>query len=252
MLSVDLNCDMGESFGAWRMGCDAELMKYISSANIACGFHAGDARTMRTTIELAVHNNVAIGAHPGYPDLQGFGRRNMSMSVEEIHDIVLYQISALKGMCEAYGTRLNHVKPHGAMYNQAAASRAISLAIVEAVARVDASLILYGLAGSSLIDEAARIGLRTASEAFADRTYRSDRALTPRSEPNALIFDVDAAAAQAVGIIKSGTVTTTDGTTMPVRADTICIHGDGENAVAFAAAIAQAFGDNGIAIQHIS
>ena len=252
MLSVDLNCDMGESFGAWRMGCDAELMKYISSANIACGFHAGDARTMRTTIELALQNNVAIGAHPGYPDLQGFGRRNMSMSVEEIHDIVLYQISALKGMCEAYGARLNHVKPHGALYNQAAGSREISLAIAEAAARADASLILYGLYGSSLIDEAARIGLRTASEAFADRTYRPDGTLTPRSEPNALIFDVETAAAQAVGLIKSGTVMTTDGTVMDVKADTICVHGDGENAVAFAAAIARAFGDNGIAIQHIS
>ena len=252
MLSVDLNCDMGESFGTWRMGCDAELMKYISSANVACGFHAGDARTMRMTIELAVQNNVAIGAHPGYPDLQGFGRRNMSMSVEEIHDIVLYQISALKGMCEAYGARLNHVKPHGALYNQASGSREISLAIAEAVARADASLILCGLSGSSLIDEAARIGLRTASEAFADRTYRPDGALTPRSEPNALILDVDAAASQAVGLVKSGTVMTTDGTVMAVKADTICVHGDGENAVAFAAAIARAFGDNDIAIHHIS
>ncbi|MCC6329810.1 MAG: LamB/YcsF family protein [Acidobacteria bacterium] len=251
MGSIDLNCDMGESFGSWSMGPDAELMRYVSSVNIACGFHAGDAGTMRTTVELAVANRVAIGAHPGYPDLQGFGRRNMSMAPQELHDAVLYQISALKGICEAYGGRLNHVKPHGAMYNQAAANREMSQAIAEAVLRADPSLIVYGLSGSALIEEADRAGLRSASEAFADRTYRNDGSLTPRSEPDALVADVAAAAAQAVSLARSGTVLTIDGAAISVKADTICIHGDGANALEFAAAISAAFAENGIDIRSI-
>lgn len=248
MLSVDLNCDMGESFGPWRMGNDAELMKYVSSVNIACGFHAGDASTMRETVELAIKHRVAVGAHPGYPDLQGFGRRNMSLSEGELCDIVIYQISALKGICEASGTRLTHVKPHGAMYNHAAKDSRVSRAIADAVRLVDPSLILYGLSGSLLIAEAEAAGLRTASEVFADRTYKRDGSLTPRTEPNALISDVEKAAAQALLMVVSGSALAADGTSVPVKADTICLHGDGQNALEFARAVSAVFEENEINI----
>ncbi len=237
MLSVDLNCDMGEAFGPWPMGRDAELIRFISSANIACGFHAGDASTMRRTIDLAIEHNVAVGAHPGYPDLQGFGRRPIQMSPVELADQVLYQISAMKGMCEAAGTRLRHVKPHGAMYNQAAADRSLADAIISAVKRLDPELIVYGLAGSKLIEAADQAGLRSASEVFADRTYQNDGSLTSRSMGNALISDPLEAAAQAIGMVENGSVGATDGTAVAVKADTICIHGDGPHAVAFAKAI---------------
>src|SRR4051794_15257632 len=180
MPTIDLNCDMGEGFGPWPMGNDAQLMKYISSANVACGFHAGDPSTMRRTVEMAVENNVAVGAHPGYPDLQGFGRRNMSLSADEVHDIVLYQVAALMGICEASGTSLHHVKPHGALYNQAARSEHLSRAIAKAVKSLNGDLVLFGLSGSSMIGESQKLGLRTASEVFADRTYLSDGSLTPR------------------------------------------------------------------------
>lgn len=158
MPSIDLNCDMGESFGAWRMGNDAELMDFVSSVNVACGFHAGDASTMRKTVQMAIEKKVAVGAHPSFPDLQGFGRRTMSLSAQEIFDVVLYQVAALKGICEAFGATLHHVKPHGALYNQAAKDEKTAGAIAEAVKRIDAKLIFYGLSGSRLISEAERSG----------------------------------------------------------------------------------------------
>ncbi|MGD9564500.1 MAG: LamB/YcsF family protein [Pyrinomonadaceae bacterium] len=250
MLSVDLNCDMGESFGPWQMGNDAEVMRYISSVNIACGFHAGDASTIVRTLELAIENKLAIGAHPGYPDLQGFGRRNMSLSPAEVHDIVLYQVSALQGMCKAYGTRLNHVKPHGALYNQAAIDKKLSRSIADAVRRLDPSLVLYGLSGSYLISEAAAAGLRTASEAFADRSYQSNGMLTPRSEPNSIIDDPEIAAARAVQIVTDGKVDSDDGS-VSITADTICVHGDGPRARDFVIAISAAFRDHGIAVRSV-
>src|SRR5688500_3461846 len=184
MLTVDLNCDLGE-------GCenDAELMRYISSANVACGFHAGDEATMRKTVELAIENNVAVGAHPGYRDKENFGRQPMPISGREVFDIVVEQIELLNEICVSLGTSLHHVKPHGALYNQAARDQELAAAIAEAVIRADKNLILYGLSGSYLISEAASAGLRTASEVFADRTYQSDGSLTPRTEPNALIAD---------------------------------------------------------------
>ena len=251
MLSVDLNCDMGESFGPWRMGNDAELMKHVSSVNIACGFHAGDATTIRKTVELAVENGVTIGAHPGYPDLQGFGRRNMSMSPEEICDLVLYQIAALKGICEAHGTRLDHVKPHGALYNQAAQDRRLSRAIAAAVKLADPSLVLYGLSGSLMISQAEEVGLKTASEVFADRTYQPDGTLTPRIMPNALVSDVEAATQQAIHMITTKSVIALDGTAVPVHPDTICIHGDGENALEFAVAISRTLAANGVVVRAV-
>src|SRR5438094_5492792 len=171
MLSVDLNCDMGESFGAWKMGNDAALMDHVSSVNIACGFHAGDSTTMRKTIETAISKGVAIGAHPGYPDLQGFGRRSMSFSADEIRDIVMYQVSAMKGVCEAFGGKLHHVKPHGALYNFAAKNIGAARAIAEGVRQIDPGLILFGLSGSEYISVAEGLGLKCSSEVFADRTY---------------------------------------------------------------------------------
>jgi 5-oxoprolinase (ATP-hydrolysing) subunit A len=251
MPTIDLNCDMGESFGAWKMGSDAELMEYISSANIACGFHAGDPTTMRKTAELAVANNVAIGAHPGYADLQGFGRRAMTMKPEEVFDLVLYQVSALKGICESFGGRLHHVKAHGALYNQAAKDIVLAEAIALAVARIDPELILFGMSGSYLITEAEKLGLRSASEVFADRTYQHDGSLTPRTEPNALITETAQAISQVIQMIESQTVTAIDGQSIPLRAETICIHGDGPNAVQFAKAIRQKLDETGIDVMAI-
>ncbi len=248
MVSVDLNCDMGESFGAWSMGNDAVLMDYVSSVNIACGFHAGDASTIRKTVELAVSKGVAIGAHPSYPDLQGFGRRNMSLSLQEAFDVVLYQVAALKGICEASGAKLRHVKPHGALYNQAAKDKLLARSIAEAVLAIDDRLALCGLAGSHMVSEAEKIGLFAISETFADRTYKSDGSLTPRSEPNSLIHDVEAAARQALRLVEEGSVESVDGPSVAVKTDTICIHGDGEHAVEFAQAIKDLLTERGITI----
>lgn len=250
-LTIDLNCDMGESFGAWRMGNDAELMNYVSSVNIACGFHAGDPTIIRKTVETAIKKSVAVGAHPSFPDLQGFGRRQMSVSAQEVFDLVLYQISAVKGICEAFGSALHHVKPHGALYNQAAKDAELSKAVANAVKSVDENLILYGLSGSFLVLEAEKIGLKTASEVFSDRTYQSDGTLTPRSENNALIHETDEAIGQVLQMIKQKTVTATNGENVSIKAETICIHGDGENAPEFAKNINKKLSENGITIQPI-
>lgn len=247
-LSVDLNCDMGESFGAWTKGRDAELMDYFSSVNVACGFHAGDASVIRRTIETAIEKNVCVGAHPSFPDLQGFGRREMKMSPAEIFDIVLYQVAALRGMCEALGGKLHHVKPHGALYNQAATDENVARAIAEAVKAIDANLIFYGLANSFLISEAERIGLRTASEAFADRTYQPNGNLTARMEPNALIETAQEACEQVLEMICAQTATATGGAKIPIRADTVCIHGDGAHALEFARALNRTLTEKGIRI----
>jgi len=249
MLSIDLNCDMGESFGAWRMGNDTELMNYVSSVNVACGFHAGDASAMRKTVETALKKGVAIGAHPSFPDLQGFGRRSMVLSTQEIFDIVLYQVSALKGVCEAFGAKLNHVKPHGALYNQAAKDSGIAAAIVEAARAIDKNLVFYGLSGSCLISEAEKLGLKTASEVFADRTYQADGSLTPRSAPNALIKDGGRAVSQILQMIKEQTVSAINGEKVALKAETVCIHGDGENALEFARMIREKLINDNIQIR---
>jgi len=248
MFSIDLNCDMGESFGAWRMGNDVALMDFVSSVNVACGFHAGDASTIRQTIGTAIDKGVKVGAHPSFPDLQGFGRREMKMSAAEIFDIVLYQVSALKGICEAFGAKLNHVKPHGALYNKAAKDFEIAAAIAEAVKKIDENLIFYGLSGSYLISEAEKIGLHTASEVFADRTYTADGTLTPRTETNALITDEKQAIVQVLEMIFDQKVTATSGERIPIKAETICIHGDGANALEFAIKINAELTKTGIRI----
>ncbi len=251
MFSVDLNCDMGESFGAWAMGRDAELMDYVSSVNIACGFHAGDASVIRKTIETAIAKKVAVGAHPSFPDLQGFGRREMKMSVEEVFDIVLYQVAALKGMCEAFGGKLHHVKPHGALYNQAARDKNLAEAIAKAVVAIDKNLVFYGLANSFLIPEAEKIGLKTASEVFADRTYQPDGTLTPRTQLNSLIESVEESCEQVLDMITAQTVTAISGEKISIKADTVCIHGDGAHALEFARAIYRTLGKKGVRINAI-
>ncbi len=251
MLSVDLNCDMGESFGAWTMGNDAALMDYVSSVNIACGFHAGDASVIRKTIETALKKGVAVGAHPSFPDLQGFGRRTMSLSVQEVFDIVLYQVAAVKGICEVLGGKLHHVKPHGALYNQAAKDANLAKAIAEAVKAIDGNLILYGLSGSCLISEAEKIGLQTASEVFADRTYQSDGTLTPRNLPNALISDTEKAVSQVWQMISEQFVMAANGEKVSLKAETVCIHGDGAHALKFAKTINARLKEKGVNIGKI-
>lgn len=225
---------MGEAFGAWPMGNDSVLMELISSANIACGFHAGDATIMRKTAQLAIEKNVAIGAHPAFPDLQGFGRRNMQLSSQEVYDICVYQIGAMFGTVRALGGKLHHIKPHGALYNMAAKDANWARAIAQATKAIHHDLILYGLSGSHLIIEAEKIGLRTASEVFADRTYQNDGSLTPRTQANAMIESTQAAVKQVIMMIEKQAVISTEGQEVALKADTVCIHGDGIHAVEFA------------------
>ena len=233
MARIDLNCDMGESFGAYRMGDDLDILDYVTSANIACGFHAGDSATMHKTVEAALAKGVAVGAHPGLPDLQGFGRRTMALSASEAYDIVIYQIGALAGFARALGARLHHVKAHGALYNMAAKDYRLSEAIAHAVHDFDPGLVLFGLAGSETIVAAARVGVRAAGEVFADRTYQDDGSLTPRGRPDAMIEDVEAAIIQVKRMVTEGVVRSTSGKDVALRADTLCIHGDQPGALAF-------------------
>ncbi|MGB5012382.1 MAG: 5-oxoprolinase subunit PxpA [Pyrinomonadaceae bacterium] len=247
MSSIDLNCDMGE-------GCphDTELMHLVSSVSIAGGYHAGDEETMRATVRNAVKKGVAIGAHPSYLDRDNFGRTSTALSFSEIIEIVTDQIRKLDRICGEEGSKLVHVKPHGALYNQSAKNSEIAAAIAQAVRTYRSDLILFGLSGSLSISEAEKIGLQTASEAFADRTYRSDGTLTPRSEPNALITDPEAGAEQAMSIIVDGSVVATGGKIIEIAADTLCIHGDGEYALEFANAINRKLTENGIKIEAIN
>ncbi|CAH0154170.1 MULTISPECIES: 5-oxoprolinase subunit PxpA [unclassified Pedobacter] len=249
MKMIDLNCDMGEAFGNYTMPNDEKLMDYISSANIACGFHAGDPTVMQQTVALALKKGVAIGAHPGLPDLQGFGRREMKISPNEAYQLTLYQMGALSGFVKATGSKLHHVKAHGALYNMAAKDTALARAIVQAVYDFDPGLILYALAGSKMIDEAEKKGIVTASEVFADRSYQDDGLLTPRSADNALITNEEDAISQALGFALNQEVNSINGNRIAVKAETVCLHGDGEHAVAFAKLIAERLKKEGIAIK---
>lgn len=246
MSIVDLNCDMGESFGTYQKGRDEEILDYITSANVACGFHAGDFTTMRKTVAMALEKGVGIGAHPGLPDLMGFGRRNIDISPEEAYELVIYQIGALNGFVQSEGGKMQHVKPHGALYNMAAKRQDLSEAIAEAVFKVDSELVLFGLAGSELVKAGKKAGLRTASEVFSDRTYQEDGSLTSRKEKNALLTDYEEAVNQVIRMVKEKKVHTVQGKDIEVQADTICIHGDGENALDFAKYINQALKESGI------
>lgn len=233
MKAIDINCDMGESFGAYRLGADRDVMPHITSANIACGFHAGDPLVMKDTVELAHSHQVAVGAHPGLPDLMGFGRRSMAVSPAEVKAYTLYQLGALEAMARAGGTRLYHVKAHGALYNLAAADPALAQALAEAVALFDPALVLVGLAGSCLIDAGRRAGLRVAQEVFADRGYQSDGSLVPRGEPGALLHDVREVAGRIRTLVRDGTLRTAGGSVLRVEAHTICVHGDTPGAAGF-------------------
>ena len=252
MYVVDLNCDMGESFGAYQMGHDEEILDFVTSANIACGFHAGDPATMRKTVQLALQKNVGIGAHPGLPDLVGFGRRVMQLSPQEAYDLMLYQIGALYGFVKAEGGKLQHVKPHGALYNMAAKSTSLSEAIAEAVYKIDPELVLFGLAGSALIKASDKLGLRCANEVFSDRTYQEDGSLTSRSNPDALITDHTVAVNQVIRMVKEGKVQSLQGVNVSIVADTICIHGDGEHALSYAKFISSALKEANIKVAKIS
>lgn len=246
--AIDLNCDMGESFGAWKMGQDEDILPYVTSANIACGFHAGDPATMRKTVAAAIRHGVALGAHPGLPDLAGFGRRTMDITPEHAYDIVVVQVGALAGVAASQGGRLHHVKAHGALYNMAAKNAELAAALAQAVHDVDASLVFYALASSVQVDAARSAGLTVAQEVFADRTYQSDGTLTPRKQANAMIEDPDASIRQVLGMIKEGRVGTVQGGDIKVSADTLCIHGDQPGAVVFAKAIRKALEAEGIAV----
>ena len=233
MTKIDLNSDLGESFGFYTIGCDEKVLKYVSSANIACGLHAGDPHVIRKTVCLALENNVAIGAHPGLMDLIGFGRRKMDIKPQEAYDLVVYQVGALEAFVKAEGAKMQHVKPHGALYNMAAKDKSLAEAIAKAVYRVNPDLILYGLAGSELTRAGEAIGLKVANEVFADRTYQSDGGLTPRTQADAMIKDEDKAIEQVLTMVQKGIVYTTKGEIVEVKADTVCIHGDSEKALAF-------------------
>ncbi len=249
MRTVDLNADLGESFGAWRMGDDARLLEVVSSANVACGFHAGDPGTIRATVQQAVRMGVAVGAHPSLPDLAGFGRRRMDVTPGEVYDMVLYQVGAIAAFAKAAGARLHHVKAHGALYNMAATDRSLAMAIVAAVRDFDADLVLYALAGSSMVDAAESVGLAVAGEVFADRAYRSDGTLVPRSQEGALIADEAKAVAQALDMVRDRRVLAIDGTWVAVRADTVCVHGDSPGAVALAVALKRALDAEGLQLR---
>lgn len=248
-MQVDLNCDMGESFGAYSIGADDAVFPYITSANVACGFHGGDAAVMRKTVARAKQAGVAVGAHPGFQDLIGFGRRSMDVSPDEVYDLVVYQIGALLGFANAAGVELQHVKAHGALYNMAVADRELAAAIARATADVDGGLIFFGLPGSHLIEEAQKAGLRTAGEAFADRNYMPDGSLVSRKHSDAHIRDADEAVRRAIRMVREGRVRAVDGTDVALRADTICIHGDGPHAAEFAERLRSAFEGDGIAVR---
>lgn len=246
---VDLNCDMGESFGAYRIGADEAVFPFITSANVACGFHGGDPAVMRTTIARARQRGVAVGAHPGLPDLIGFGRRDMDVTPDEVYDLVVYQVGALLGFAKAAGVELQHVKAHGALYNMAAAKRELAAAIARAVHDVDRQLILFGLPGSHLISEGEAAGLTTASEAFADRNYMDDGSLVSRRRADAHVQDADEAATRAIRMVREGKVRSIDGNDIDIKADTICIHGDGAHAAEFAQRLRQSFEAAGVQVR---
>jgi UPF0271 protein len=251
-MRIDLNSDLGESFGPWPMGQDAALMESISSANVACGFHAGDPGVMRQTIALAKDRGVAIGAHPGFPDLVGFGRREIKAAPADVEDFVLYQVSALAGMAAAQGVKLQHVKAHGALYNMACRDRALADAIAKAVAAFDRSLILFGLPNSELLRAGQAAGLPVAAEVFADRAYERDGSLASRAKPGSVIHETSAVVERAVRMVKDKTVIATDGSVVALQADTICLHGDTPGAAEHARAVRRGLESAGVRVTSLS
>lgn len=250
-MRIDLNADVGESFGAYAIGEDAALMRWISSASVAAGFHAGDPSVPRRTIRLAAANGVAVGAHPGFPDLVGFGRREMNVSPDDAEHFVLYQIAAVAGVAAADGVKLQHVKPHGALFNMAVRNGPLAAAIARAVAAFDRSLTLFGLPGSELLNAGRTAGLRVAAEVFADRAYEQDGSLRSRAKPDAVIHDPFVVAARAVRMVKERMVEAVDGTMVPLEADTICVHGDTPGAAVLAAQLRTSLEAAGIVVKSI-
>jgi len=250
-MRIDINSDTGESFGAYTIGRDAGLFRAITSANVAAGFHAGDPSVLRATIRLAKANGVAVGAHPGFPDLVGFGRRELNVTPQEAEDFVLYQIAAVAGVAAADGVRLQHVKPHGALFNMAVRNKELAAAIAGAVAAFDKTLILFGLPGSEILNAGRAAGLRVAAEVFADRAYEPDGSLASRRKPNSVIHDPDAVVARAVRMVKERTVVAIDGSVVPLEADTICVHGDTPGSDDLAAKIRAGFESAGVMVRAI-
>lgn len=249
--SIDLNCDLGEGFGVYRAGRDEELLQWVSSANIACGFHAGDPMIMKRTVNMCLANGVAIGAHPGLPDLAGFGRREIPHSAEETYALTTYQIGALLAFVRAEGGKLHHVKPHGALYHMASRDRRLAEAIAEAVYRLEPEAVLYALPDSELLKAGERLGLRCAKEAFADRKYTAEGGLVPRSHPQAVLEDEDAVLDQAVRLAKGERIVSAAGTEVAVQADTLCLHGDHPDAPTHARRLRQRLEREGIAVRPV-
>ncbi|WDV44235.1 LamB/YcsF family protein [Clostridiaceae bacterium M8S5] len=252
MYKVDLNSDIGESFGNYKIGLDEEMIKYITSANIACGFHAGDPIVMQKTIDMAIKYNVAIGAHPGYCDLMGFGRRNMNVTPKEVKAYIIYQLGALMAFAKSRGIKMQHIKPHGAMYNMAAKDRVLAMAIAEAVYEVDKEIILIGLANSEIINAGKAFGLKVCNEVFADRAYNPDGTLVSRNLDGAVIHDADLAIKRVIKIVKEDKVTAINGTDIDVQAQSICVHGDNPKAIEFVNKIRSKLKQEGIVVTSIS
>ena len=249
MPSIDLNCDLGESFGAYTIGMDSAVIPYITSANVACGYHAGDPLVMQKTVAACKASGVHIGAHPGYPDLMGFGRRNIAATPAEVKAYIQYQVGALSAFCTAAGVSLCHVKPHGAMYNMAAKDEALARAVCEGILEVNPKLTLLALSGSAMVRAAHETGLPVKNEVFADRGYQADGTLVPRSRPGAMITDEDEAIARVISMVREGVVRSVDGVDVPLTADSVCVHGDGEKALAFVQKIRAALTDAGIEVR---
>ena len=252
MYTIDLNCDLGESFGAYTIGMDDQVIPYISSANIACGFHASDPLIMSGTVKIAAANGTAVGAHPGYPDLVGFGRRNLNASPKEVKAMIQYQIGALDAFCKANGITMQHVKPHGAMYNMAGKDPLLAQAVAEAIYEVNPELILLALSGSKMIDAAASLGIRTANEVFADRAYEEDGSLVARTKEGAMITDEDLAIKRVIRMILEKKVETITGKDIPIQADSVCVHGDGPKALAFVQKLREAFAKENIEVVNLA
>lgn len=251
MPSIDLNSDLGESFGRYTLGLDDQVIPLVSSVNVACGMHAGDPAVMRRTVKLAAEAGVAVGAHPGYPDLQGFGRRDIAMSPDEAYDYILYQIGALQAFCHATGARMHHVKPHGQLYNRAAVDPELARAVAAAVHDANLDLVLVGLANSELIRAGQTEGIRTAQEFFADRNYTDEGLLVSRKLPDAVITDEDFAVARVVRAVKEGAIKSASGKLITVKPDTICIHGDNVHALEFAGKIRTALTEAGVEVKPV-
>jgi UPF0271 protein len=249
---IDLNCDMGESFGAYKLGMDEKVIQYITSANIACGWHAGDPLVMDKTVEMAVEHGVGVGAHPGYPDLPGFGRRNMDCTPDEIRSYVAYQVGALQGFCKIHGTRLRHVKPHGALYLTAVVNEVVARAVAEAIVSVDPDLLYVALAGAKgemMTRIGKDVGLKVVYEAFPDRAYTPEGNLVPRRESGAVIKDPQEVARRALRMATEGVVIAVDDTSIPIKAQTLCVHGDTPSAVDLVRNIHEILEKEGVSVQ---